>query len=90
MLELFVKKSSVEAGFKKKKLIQKFEETGDLGVMRGRGRTLILNENVEEVAFDIVKRKSSSQFSLSRTQAVLHDLSLPWSIVRKILKSSLK
>ena len=37
-----------------KKLIQKFEETRDLGVMRGRGRKRISNETVE-VAFDVVE-----------------------------------
>ena len=48
-----MKRFYVEAGFKK--MIQKFEETEDLGLIRGRGRTLILNETVEEVAFDIVE-----------------------------------
>ena len=57
-------------------MIQKFEETGDFGVIRERGRTRILNETVE-LAFDIVERKSGSQYSMSNSQAVLHDLSLP-------------
>ena len=58
-------------------MIQKFEETGDLGVMQGRGRPRISNETIEEVVFDIVERKSGSQYSPSSAQAVLHDLSLP-------------
>ena len=36
-----------------KKMIQKFEKIGDLGVVRGRKRKQISNETVE-VAFDVV------------------------------------
>ena len=43
------------------KKIQKFEETGHLGVILGRGRKRILNETVKEVAFDAVERESGSQ-----------------------------
>ena len=72
-----------------KRMIQKFVETRDLNVMRGRGRKRISNETVE-VAFDVVKRESGSQYSPTSARAVLRDLSLPWSTVRKILRSSLK
>ena len=52
MIELFVKRSYVKAGFKK--MIQKFEETGYLGVKQERGRKRISNETVEEMAFAVV------------------------------------
>ena len=71
-------------------MIQKFEETRDLGVMRGRGKKQISNETMEEVALDAVESESGSQRSATSARAVLRDLSLPWSTVRKILKSSLK
>ena len=71
-------------------MIQKFEEIGNLGVMRGRGRKRISNETVDEVAFAIVERESGSQNYASSTRAVSRDLSLPWSAVRKILSSILK
>ena len=70
-------------------MIEKFEETGDLGVMGGIRRKRISIETVE-VAFDVVERESVSQYSVSSARAVLHDLSLVWSTVRKILMSSLK
>ena len=57
-----------------KKIFQKFEETGDLGVVRGRGRKRILSEIVREVAFDIVERIRFS-ISASNARAVLRDLS---------------
>ena len=41
MLELFAKRSYVEAGFEKKKMIQKFEEILDLDVMWRRGKKQI-------------------------------------------------
>ena len=71
-----------------KKMIQKFGETRDLGVMRGRVRKRISNEIVE-VAFDVVERESGSQCSASSARALLRELSLPWPTVQKILRSIL-
>ena len=45
-----------------KKMIQKFEETGDLRVMQEREG--ISNETVEEVAFAVVERESGSSILL--------------------------
>ena len=56
--------SYIEADFEKK-MIHKFEETGDLDVMRGKGRTQIPNETVQEVSFAVVERESDSQYSAS-------------------------
>ena len=62
----------------------------DLGEFRGRGRKGISNETVEQVTFDVIERESGSQYSASSAPAILCDLSLSWSIVRKILKSIIK
>ena len=40
--------------------IQKFEKTGHLGVMPGRGLKQMSNETVEEVTFLLAKENSSS------------------------------
>ena len=58
-------------------MIQKLEETRDLGVMRGKGRKQISNETLEEVALAVVERESGSQYSASSARAVSHDLSFP-------------
>ena len=60
-----MKRSYIEAGF---------EETGDIGVMRLRGRKQIANETAET-------------FALSKESPVR---SFPWSTIRKIVRSSLK
>lgn len=39
-----------------KKMITKFEESGELGVLQGKGRKRISDETVEEVALLIVER----------------------------------
>ena len=51
-----------------KKMIQKLEEIGDLGVVRGRGSKRILSETVEEVSFEF-----GSQYSAWNARAVLRD-----------------
>ena len=71
-------------------MITKFEKTGEWSVMLGRLKKQISNETVEEVAFAMVERESDSQYSSSNAQAISHDLSLPWSVARKILRSVLK
>ena len=52
-----------------------------------RGRERISNETVEKVPFSGFERESGFQYSAISAQAVSHDLSLPWSTVRKILRS---
>ena len=42
-----------------RKIIQKFQETGDSGIMQGRGRKRVSNETVLEVAHAVVERESS-------------------------------
>ena len=53
-----------------KKMFQKIEETGDLNVMRGRGKKRISNETLEEVSFAVVERESGSQYSASNGRPV--------------------
>ena len=47
-------------------MIQKFEETGDLDIRRGRGRKRISNETVDAD----VERESGSQYCASSAGAV--------------------
>ena len=72
-----MKRPYVEAGFEKK-MIQKFEETGDLDVRQGKGRKQISNITVE-VAFAIVEKDFGSQYPASSAQTISRDLSLPFS-----------
>ena len=46
-----------------KKKIKKFEETGDFGVMQGRGWKRNSNETVKEVALAVLEKESGSQYS---------------------------
>lgn len=73
-----------------KKMMTKFEETGELRVLQGRGRKRISQETAEEVALAVVDRASASQYSVTSARAVSRDLSLPWSTVRKILRAIIK
>ena len=60
-----------------KKMIQKFVETVDLGMRRGKGRKQISNKTVDEVAFTVVEREFGSQYSASSARAMSRDLSPP-------------
>ena len=73
-----------------KTMIQKFEQTGYLGVKRGRRRKRISNKTVEQVAFAVVKGEFCSQYSASSARDASHDLFVLWSTARKILRSILK
>ena len=56
-------------------MIQKFKESWDLDVRRGRGRKRISNKTVKEVVFAVVEKEFSSEYSASRARAVSRDLS---------------
>lgn len=66
------------------KMIKKFEEIGELGMLTGKGQKEISNE-ISEVAIAMVDRASCFQYSLTNTHAVSKDLSIPWSTMQKIL-----
>ncbi|GFU59386.1 transposable element tc3 transposase [Trichonephila clavipes] len=51
-------------------MIMKFEETGNLDVLHGRGRKLVATETVEEVATAMVERASNSIFSSASGRSV--------------------
>ncbi|GBN09925.1 hypothetical protein AVEN_216281-1 [Araneus ventricosus] len=59
-----------------KKMIIKFEETGESGVLQGRGWKRLSNETAEEVALAVVERASGSQYSSRSARALSRDLSL--------------
>ncbi|GBN16768.1 hypothetical protein AVEN_156101-1 [Araneus ventricosus] len=70
-----------------KKMITKFEETGELGVLQGKGRKRLSNETAEEVPLAAVERAPGSQYSSKSARAVSRDLSLTKSTVRNVLRS---
>ncbi|GFV19737.1 uncharacterized protein TNCV_479631 [Trichonephila clavipes] len=73
-----------------RKMIMKFEETGNLGVLPRRGRKPVGTETVEEVATAIVERTSSSIYSSTNGRSVSRELEIPCSTIRKILGCILK
>ncbi|GFS62268.1 hypothetical protein TNCV_5031431 [Trichonephila clavipes] len=64
----------------------KFEETGDLGVLLGRGWKPVGIETAEDVATTVVEKASSSQSGRSGSC----ELQILWSKIRKILRYILK
>ncbi|GBN80616.1 hypothetical protein AVEN_251339-1 [Araneus ventricosus] len=73
-----------------KKMIAKFEETLELSVLKGREWKRLSYETADEVALVVVERMSGSQYSSTSARAVSRDLSLPWSIVQNVLRSTVK
>ena len=71
----YLRKGATSRQALKKKMIQKFKETGVSGVIRGRQRKRISNENIEDVTFTVVERESGSQYSASNARAVSRDFS---------------
>ncbi|GBN06495.1 hypothetical protein AVEN_140577-1 [Araneus ventricosus] len=69
-----------------KKMITKFEEAGELGVLQGRCRNWLSNETEEEIPLAVVGRASGPQYSSTSAQAVSRDLSLSSSTVEKVLR----
>ncbi|GBO04107.1 hypothetical protein AVEN_203796-1 [Araneus ventricosus] len=73
-----------------KKMITKFREAGELGVLQGRWRKQLSNKTTEEVALAVVERASGSQYSWTSARAVSRDLFLPWSTVQNVLRYIVK
>ena len=69
-----------------KKMMMKFENTGDFGVAPGRGRRPIPMEVVDKVAVAVADHAEHTPNSATSAQAVSHELGIPWSTVRKILQ----
>ncbi|GFU47307.1 hypothetical protein TNCV_3822941 [Trichonephila clavipes] len=71
-------------------MIMEFEETGNLGVLPGRGRKQVGTETVEVVTTDTDEIVSSSIFSSGSGRSVPLELEIPWWTVRKIMRYILK
>ena len=69
----------------KKKMV-KFENTGDFSVAPGIGRWSIPMEVVDKVAVAVADRVECTPNSASSAQVVSHELGVPWSTVKKILR----
>ena len=67
-----------------KKMVMKFESTGDFGVAPGRGRWPIPMEFVDEVAVAVADRAERAPNSATCARAVSRELVLPWSTVRTL------
>ncbi|GFX42478.1 neutral ceramidase 2 [Trichonephila clavipes] len=60
-------------------MTMKFQATGDLGVLPGRGWKRFETETVEEVTTAVVERASSSIYSSASCRLVSRELEIPWS-----------
>ncbi|GBN35733.1 hypothetical protein AVEN_251779-1 [Araneus ventricosus] len=72
-----------------RKMIQKFETTGQLGILPGRGRKQIPSSSVEDVNTAVVEARSQSPHGSASAPVVSRVLDIPYSTVRKILRQIL-
>ncbi|PSN39284.1 hypothetical protein C0J52_14647 [Blattella germanica] len=70
-----------------KNMIRKFELTGDLGIAPGRGRRPVTPQIVEEVTVAMAENAGRNLRSSSSARAVSRQLNIPWSTVRKVLRT---
>ncbi|PSN43359.1 hypothetical protein C0J52_15565 [Blattella germanica] len=70
-----------------KNMIRKFELTGDLGIAPGRGRRPVTTQIVEEVTVAMAENAGRNLRSSSSARAVSRQLNIPWSTVRKVLRT---
>ncbi|GBL72540.1 hypothetical protein AVEN_127816-1 [Araneus ventricosus] len=68
------------------KMIQKFETTGQLGILLGRLRKEIPSSSVEDVATAVVEASSQSPHGSVSVPVVSRVLDMSYSNVRKILR----
>lgn len=73
-----------------KNMIRKFELTGDLGIAPGRGRRPVTPQIVEEVTVAMAENAGRNLRSSSSARAVSRQLNIPWSTVRKVLRTIVK
>ncbi|GBN13339.1 hypothetical protein AVEN_136095-1 [Araneus ventricosus] len=66
-----------------RKMIQKFETTGDLGIFPGRRRKQIPSSSVEDVATAVVEASSQSPHDSVSVPVVSRVLDMPYCTVRK-------
>ena len=68
------------------KIMLKFEATGQLGILPGRGRKRIPSSSFENVATAVVKTSSQSPYGDVSVSVVSRVLDMPYSTVRKIFR----
>lgn len=73
-----------------RKMIQRFEMTGTLARQPGQGRKVTSQQQVEEVATDIVEQEMENVQGTSSARAVSRHTHIPYSTVRKILHQMLQ
>ncbi|GBM60515.1 hypothetical protein AVEN_260001-1 [Araneus ventricosus] len=66
------------------KMIQKFETTGQLGILPGRGRKQIPSSSVEDVATAVVEANSQSPHGSVSMPVVSRVLDMLYSTIQKI------
>ena len=69
-----------------KRMIARFEKTGDLRVQPGRGRKPTRSDIVEDVATAIVEQSMDNVAGCSSARAVSWNLSVPYSTLQNILR----
>ena len=68
-----------------KKMMMKFENTGDFSVAPGRGRRPIPMEVVDEVVVAVADHTERAPNSATNARAVSREVGVPWSTVKRIL-----
>ena len=68
------------------KMIQKFEEIGQLGILSGRGRKRIQSSSIENVATVFVEASSQLPHGNVSVPVVSRVLDVSYSMVRKIFR----
>ncbi|GBN07598.1 hypothetical protein AVEN_260997-1 [Araneus ventricosus] len=66
-------------------MIQKFETTGRLDILPGRGRKQIPSSSVEDLAIAVVDSSSQSPHGSVSVPVVSRVLDMPYSTVQKVL-----
>ena len=73
-----------------KNMIRRFELNGDLGIASGRARRTNAPEIVEENIVAMDENVGRNVRTLSSARVVSQELNIPWSIVRKVLRTIVK
>ncbi|GBL72627.1 hypothetical protein AVEN_127885-1 [Araneus ventricosus] len=69
-----------------RKMTQKFETTGELGILPGRGRKQIPSSSVQDMATAVVEANSLSPHGSVSVSVVCRVSDMPYSTLRKFLR----
>lgn len=72
------------------KMIKKFEETGKLDILPGRGRKKVDISSIEDIATAAVDLASQSSFGNASVPAIANEVDMPISTVRKVMRQILR